>query len=453
MEPFKFYLITDTHYFASKLGCHGEAYKEFMTGEQKCYAETEAINKAAFKWLNEAQDADTVLIAGDLSFNGEKESHLEFIELLKALKKAGKRIFVITAGHDFNDHPFCFDDEGRHEPEGTKREELFDLYYEYGFEDAIAVDRDSLSYVAQLCDGVRLLALNNDGDKTESKTYTARQIEWILEQTKKAREDGQMMIAMNHYPLVPANPIFGLVGDAVMKNADYITSLLADEGVHLAFTGHMHNQSIKMKISEHGNRFWDVCTGSLIGCPASMRLVTVKDKAHVDIKTLPVPEFEWDMEGLTNDEYFTRQFDIMINTMLDAAEHDPARILRKVGMHDAPAALEKLVGVFGKAINNATLGDVASKLHVKAPESIKEKPFRELALEIVRNMFLGNAPFVEGTDEYEIIFAVLKRLSPVFAILSKTVKVGGKPLNVPELVKYTVGHYGVDENNTELTLC
>ena len=39
------------------------------------FAETAAINEAAFAWLAKADDADFVLIAGDLSFNGEKKSN------------------------------------------------------------------------------------------------------------------------------------------------------------------------------------------------------------------------------------------------------------------------------------------------------------------------------------------------------------------------------------------
>ena len=62
MDPqtFRFLLITDTHYFAEKLGCRGEAYDEFMAYEQKCFAETEAINEAAFRWLNGTDLADAV---------------------------------------------------------------------------------------------------------------------------------------------------------------------------------------------------------------------------------------------------------------------------------------------------------------------------------------------------------------------------------------------------------
>lgn len=447
MKPLKMFVITDTHYFASKLGCWGEEYKKFMMYEQKCFAETEAVNKATFKWLEGAKDADIVLIAGDLSFNGEKESHLEFIELLKSLKESGKAVYVITAGHDFNDTPFAFNETGRIQPEGTKREDLFDLYYEYGFKQAIAVDKENLSYVAQLGDGVRLLALNNDGNEECGHTYTPEQIDWILQQTKKAREDNQIMIAMNHYPLLPGSPVFELMGegDIFMKNSDKITTMFADEGVHLCFTGHMHNQSIKKKVTETGNVFWDVCTGSLIGCPASIRLVEIKDEHTAHIKTLPVPEFQWDMEGLTNDEYFQRQFDMMISSMLDSMEHDPERFLRKIKAYNE--SLLKPVSKIGKWLNKVTVGKICKLLLVKCPEKLKNKLFRELALEIVRNIFVGDAPYTQGTQEYTAIMGVIKRFSPILKKVGKKLSKNGKEIDLINIIKHTIGNYGVSDNN------
>lgn len=451
MKPFKFYLITDTHYFAPKLGCHGEEYDNFMQFEQKCFAETSAINKAAVKWLSESEDADTVLIAGDLSFNGEKESHFEFIELLRELKSAGKKIFVITAGHDFNDHPFAFDDEGRKEPEGTKREELFDLYCEFGFSDAISVHKDSLSYVAQLSEGVRLLALNNDGDSENKHTYTPSQIQWILEEIRKGREEGQMMFVMNHYPLLPACPVFDLIGDAVMPRADEVTTMFADEGVHLGFTGHMHNQSIKLKTTEKGNKFYDVCTGSLIGCPAFMRLIEIQDKSAVKIDSIPVPDFEWDTDGLTTEEYFRRQFDMMINTYLDCMADDPERLMRKLRLPDKDI-LKKVLSFFGKKLNTSTLGSVCKMMLVKCDDSIKDRPLRDFLTEIVRNVFVGNAPYTENTPEYKAFMGVIGRLSPVLFLVKKTVNVNGKALDIKEMLRLSLGNYGVDEYNTTLVL-
>lgn len=451
MKPFSLYVITDTHYFSSALGCRGEEYDKFMQFEQKCFAETQAINEAAFRWLGDAHDAETVLIAGDLSFNGEKQSHVEFLRLLKKLKESGKRILVITAGHDFNDKPFAFDETGRLTPEGTDRSELFDMYYDYGFSDALAVDRESLSYVSQLTDGVRLLALNNDGNYAVGKTYPARQIEWILRQTKKAREDGQMMIAMNHYPLIPGSPVLGLIGDAVMKNAKSITELLADEGVHLCFTGHMHNQSVKLRTSAAGNRFWDVCTGSLIGCPASMRLVTVNSPADVEIKTLPVPAFEWDFGGLTQEEYFTRQFDMMINTYFDCLANDPERLCGKLGLPSSPAICAVMKRI-GGLLNGASVGGVCKKLAVRCPEEIRKAPLRPLLMSIVRNIFVGDAPYVCGTPEYEAIMGIFDRLHPLLLPIEKALASKGTKTDLRNMVELTIGNTGVSDYDCRLRL-
>ncbi|MBQ4243410.1 MAG: metallophosphoesterase, partial [Clostridia bacterium] len=73
MKPLKFYVITDLHYFKNSLGAYGEVYENKMDFEQKCFAETQAINEAVFAWLEKADDADIVLIAGDLTYWGEKE--------------------------------------------------------------------------------------------------------------------------------------------------------------------------------------------------------------------------------------------------------------------------------------------------------------------------------------------------------------------------------------------
>ena len=99
-----------------------------MDLEQKCFGETQSINEAAFEYLSKSNEADILLIAGDLSFNGEKESHKAFSAMLKDFKeKTGKQVFVVTAGHDCNEKPFAFNETGRLAPEGTSFDELYDI--------------------------------------------------------------------------------------------------------------------------------------------------------------------------------------------------------------------------------------------------------------------------------------------------------------------------------------
>ena len=451
MKPFKFYLIADPHYFKNSLGASGREYDEFMRYEQKCYAETECINRAVFKWLGDADEADTLLIAGDLTFNGEKESHLEFIELLRDLQKKGKKIYVITADHDCKDDPFAFGENGRYQPEPTKYDELFDLYYDFGFSDAIAVDREHMSYVAQLADGVRLLALCNDGDVNQSHRFDEKHIEWIKEQTKKAREDGQMMFAMNHYPLLPGQPILSVVSGTIQKDAEAVTRLLADEGVHLVFTGHMHNQSINVRTLENGNKIYDVCTGSIIADPSVIRLVEIEDESTVHIQTIPTPDFDWDTGGKTCKQYLSDLFDNMLVNMFADLRDNPYNVLRRLGLGEK-TKLFPIVSRVGKKLNKITVGGFCRQLFIKCrDEEVRNMQLKDYAAELVRNMFEGNQTFKAGTPKGDVFIAFLDRMRPIFKkIKAKTFD--GQPADIYELLLNSAGNYDIDDYNATLIL-
>ena len=451
MEPFKFYLIADPHYFASKLGAYGKEYDEFMHYEQKCFAETQSINEAAFAWLENAHDAENVFIVGDLVFNGERESHKEFIEHLYRLKASGKRVFVVTADHDFKqtrEECFAFDDTGKTHPENLPREELFDLYKDFGFGDAIAVDRQHLSYMAQLSDGVRLLALNNDGASDGGRHFDEEHIAWIKEQTAKAREDGQTMIAMNHYPILPGQPIFALVGSTYQEDGKAVADLLADEGVHLIFTGHMHMHSVNEYVTEQGNKLYDVCTGSLIADPSVIRLVTVEDESTVDIKTIDAPDFEWDTGGKTCKEYLRDMFDRMIVNVLYDMAYDTERMMNKFHLEKK---LKPVLKAIGKILQKTTVGGLGRMLFIKTDKSIRKEKVKDVAAELVRVIFEGNQYFKEGTPMGDALLAVFGRLRPVFKKINAK-NFDGTPADVYELLKNSAGNYDIDDYNCVLKL-
>lgn len=451
MKPFKFFVVTDTHYFAKSLSASGKPYEEFMDFEQKCFAETPYINDAVFDYLAKQTETDTILIAGDLSFNGEKASHEEFSALLKKVRDAGKKIYVVTAGHDIEQNPFEYTDEGRQHVECVQFADLYDYYRDFGYDDAISFYKENLSYVAQLADGVRLLVLCNDSAEKKNIAYTDELLAWAKEQMNKARADGQMMFAMEHYPVLPGQPILTLIPDARQKESKKLYTLLADNGVHLIFTGHMHNQSINMVETENGNKFFDVCTGSVIGCPAFMRLCTIENEDTVRIESIPVPDFEWDTKGKDCTVYMREQFERMIRTLVSSMQDDPARILRKFG-GDKPK-LHKIVSVVGKALNNWTVGRVAKIFFVKAHKDIKDRKFIDLVVDIARNAFEGDQPFVEGTPAGDTVLKVFIRLKPVFKILNKKLHGSqGEEIDMYELLKHSLGNYGISDYNAVLKL-
>ncbi len=450
MKELKFYLITDTHYFENSLGAYGKEYDEFMRYEQKCFAETQSINEAVFAWLNRASDADTVLIAGDLSFNGERESHRGFVRLLQGLRNAGKKVYVVTADHDFNDKPFAFNETGRIQPEGTKRDELFDIYSDFGFGSAIAVDREHLSYVAQLGEGVRLLALNNDGSRDNKRNFDAAHIQWIKEQAQKAREDGQMMFAMNHFPLLPCQPVFTLISSTMQKQSANAAQVLADAGVHLVFTGHMHQQSINEYISPSGNKLYDVCTGSIIADPSVIRLVTITDKSTVEIKSIPTPDFQWDTKGKSCKQYLQDTFDAMIINILEDMKNAPENVMRKFGIKQS-GATRFCIKTAGRVLNSIKISTLCRLMFIRFPKALKDITLKSYAVELVRGIFEGNQKMVAGTSEGDVFLAFLKRINPILKRLSLKTFNGGKA-DLFDLLKNTAGNYGTDDYNAVLKL-
>ena len=449
MKEFSFFVVADTHYFKNSLGAYGKEYENFMDYEQKCFAETESMNIALFDYLAANDKADTIIIAGDLSFNGEKESHKAFSALLRDFKqKTGKRIFVVTAGHDADTNTFAYDDTGRISPEGTKFDELYDFYREFGYDDAIAFNREHLSYVAELSDDIRLLVICNDTAEGSNQEYDDDFCDWIEKQADKAREDGKLMLAMEHYPVLAGQPILNVFPDARVKNSKKFVELLADNGVHLIFTGHMHNQSINLTHTEKGNNLYDICTGSAIGCPAYIRHITVKDKDTIAVRSIPVPDFEWDKRGLSCEDYLKEQFDRMLKTYLYSIEKDPQRFFNKLNIKYNPA-MEKPVRFVGRKLSSLRLGTIGKLLMIKIDRSIKDKNFFDFAIEIVRNIFVGNQPFVEGTPEGDALLSLFKKIKPFV----KTIKGSqGEEFDTYELLKHTVGNYGIDDYNAEIKL-
>ena len=441
MKPFKFYLVTDTHYFEPSLGCSGEAYENYMRNEMYCLAESSEIVRAVFARIAEDTETDTVIIPGDLSKDGEKQSHISFIKELKKLKASGKKVFVITAGHDYNDNPGGYVGSEKVPVEGTTLDELYDLYYEFGYSEALSVDRQTLSYVAEVAEGVRMIAFNCDSDRSLKGNIDDRLLDWAKTEIDRAKADGCFIFAINHYPIIPSVPVFDLIGDAHIRNWRRVASFLADNGVHLAFTGHMHIQSINEFYSDSGNKFVDICTSVLVGSPAKYRHITIEDENTVEIKTVDVPEFGRDLGGKTPEEFFDARAEwAAVN-----------RINRALGGSEGMVKFLKQRA--SKIFNNKTLGQLGRMLCIKVDPSIKDKKFTTFAGEMARDIFKGDQPYVEGTPEYDAVNRFLSRFGFVLGKVSKKLAKDGEAPDLKAMVLGTIGNSkGFSDNNATVKL-
>lgn len=404
VESFSFFLVTDTHYYDTSFRRTGNAYENRSRTDQKCVAETPAIIDAGFEQLAADRDTEVILIPGDLVYRGEYQSHVGFRERLYRLKEQGKRIYLITARHDYceDGEPVEFEGEELIPVKGMPRAELRDFYKDFGFGDAISEHKESMSYVAQLADGIRLLALNCDGDCKDFKGIWDNQMQWALEQIRKAHDEGQYIFAMTHYPLLPFSPIMNLIGDAKLTDWEKRANEFADAGLDLIFTGHMHAQAVTDYTTKNGNKITDVQTGCFVGCPCAYRRVTFNADNTAEIKSYTIHDFDYDKQGKTAAEYFRWRFDRMINWKMDEILPAPAK----------------------KILDKFTLKKLGGLLWFKVDKSIENRLAKDVGVELVRNIFIGNEPYVKGTPMYEAMAKLLKRLHPVTHIVER--KMGAK---------------------------
>lgn len=429
MQNLNFYLVTDTHFFDPSFKRSGAAYEKRSISDQKCVAETPAIIDAGFKQIADDKETNIILIPGDLVYRGEYQSHIGLRNRLYKLKEQGKKIYLITARHDYDDNDsFEFDGDKMLPVKAMPRDELRDFYKDFGFDGAISEHKESMSYVAQLADGVRLLALNCDGDCKDFKGLWDNQMKWALEQIKDAHRTGNYIFAMTHYPLLPFSPIMNLISDSHLTDWEKRANQFADAGLDLIFTGHMHAQAVTEYVTENGNKITDIQTGCFVGCPCAYRKVTIKDST-ADIKSYTINDFDYDKQGKSAREYFQWRFDRMI-------DYKMKEILPKPAM---------------KILNKLTVKKICNLLWFNPDKSIQNILAKDLGIELVRNIFIGNEPYVKGTAVYEAFEKLLNRLSLIIHIAEK--KAGKKNKVLSDLKSFLLCTIGDEkQRDWDLTL-
>ena len=420
-DPLKIQFITDLHYYSRKGGTEGSAYEKAEAKSQKIIKDSDLVIKAGFDILCEDTSTDIIVLAGDTTKDGEIESHKEFIEMLRDLKKRGKRVYVITATHDYREGGVTDGYDGDKKiqvPAVENRHDLWDMYYEFGPEEAIATFEKSLCYVVQLAPGYRLFALNDDTNEKEDgrgSGYSDECMQWIMEQLEDAKKNDQYVIAMTHHPMISPSPFYQIIGGGNMqKNHEVTREIFADNGLHCMLTGHTHVHDIYVVTTEKGNKFYDIACGAMLGCPPVMRNVTF-DPANGEIRTdtiiiKDVPGL--DTKGQPFDEYMKNFFFGMIREVITAAATDIDHLAEMTDAFSVPGEKVKKLGwiikPIAKFINKLTFKKIwrlckkESGLKKKDIADIADNRVVDFIIELIQNLYCGDSPYTPDTREYKI---------------------------------------------------
>ncbi|MBR3817439.1 MAG: metallophosphoesterase [Clostridia bacterium] len=217
---------------------------------------------------------DVILIPGDITDNGLDAEHAYMAAKFAAFEAVtGKQVYVIPGNHDF------YTSRG-----GDFTPAEFKALYAFAYSDAIAVDDVTASYVADINDEYRILAI--DATKPgANQNLDERLYSWIEAQLKAAKAEGKKVIAMSHYNLMEHLILMDkLHKGSVLTSSMNLPELFAQYNVKVTFTGHSHEHDIKAYTGSNGNTIYDAVTTSINAYPCSYREVTFGDSIKFETK-------------------------------------------------------------------------------------------------------------------------------------------------------------------------
>lgn len=229
-----------------------------------------------------ASKPDYVLIPGDLSYNGEKASHLYVATKLAELEANGIQVYVVPGNHDVNNSSAKTYVSGEGQPTSTITDKAFEsIYGEFGYNEAVKTldyGTDSMNYMAYLSNDIALIAVNSTVYKTNTGALTSGVLDFIKDCAQEAIQSGH-----NNLLLMSHHMIMNHVDDQTLLDPNHVGNqtqgyplledvyqVLEDAHVHAVFTGHTHINSIAHLPQQSGD-LYDISTGSLCAYASPIR--------------------------------------------------------------------------------------------------------------------------------------------------------------------------------------
>ena len=296
----KMFVTTDIHYLADSLHDNGPAYQKYIAtsdGRQLNYV-TEITD--AFAAEVETQKPDILIVSGDLTNNGEKESHLKLAEMFGEIeKKAGTRVYVIPGNHDI-ENPWARSIQGEEQyvTDYISSGDFESIYEDFGYKEAISRDKTTLSYLAAPSKDVWLLMLDTNVYKTNIQygspaaygQISQETFQWIRECSELAKKSNAQMITVMHHNLLKHSPILSY--GFTLDNYEEALDVLKECDVKLVLSGHIHIQDIKSSKDEE-NPIYDVVTSALCTYPQQYGVLEYDPAQGLDYHTSRVDVESW----------------------------------------------------------------------------------------------------------------------------------------------------------------
>ena len=309
-EPPYFIIASDLHYQSPLMTDFGEAFQNFVRNDDGKVVEYVDSITDAFLAETAGKQPDAPILSGDLTQNGEKVNHEELAKKLRLLESQGVPVVVIPGNHDIN-HPSAASFEGteKKKADNINAEEFYSIYREFGYDEAMDRDGNSLSYIYQADERYWLIMLDSCQYDPENKIGGRIQKEtllWMEKWLERAREEQVMVIPVAHHNLLKESTLYP--EDCTLENAVQVIDLLEQYGLPVYISGHLHLQRVK----KHGNGgpsqaeesygIYEIVSDSMVIPPCQYGELRWQEDGSVQYETCPVDVAGWAAsQGITDE--------------------------------------------------------------------------------------------------------------------------------------------------------
>ena len=413
----KIVVLSDIHVMAASLldSPDNTAWQEDLANNKKMQDLSIPIFDALVEEIVQEQP-DLVLITGDLTKDGEIESHDYVVKKLTEIENSGIPVYVIPGNHDrgWQEGAKKYENNTSSATKYMSESRFRNYYTPFGYGEGSEVHDSSLSYTTEPFPGLTLIGLDS-GQSAFVKTET---INWLKEKALDAKEKGNQVILMVHHSVIPHfygqeffQP-YSVIQDEEIddeQELSFLARALFETGVKVVLTGHYHVSDITC-YHQADQELYDICTGSPLSYPCDYRVLTFDDH----FKTLNI---------------VTKS------------------IKELVGYEDFPTyAKERLQ----TAVYNWAL----KKLHDYVGD---DQTTNQLLAQLIANMFVihaeGNEPENPASAEATLLFDAIMQLSPLFSDMV-AVMVNQLGLSMQSMLGDYPSEYDKDNvvNDRELTI-
>lgn len=328
------WIVTDLHYLSQDLFDDGEAFsyiektaagKDLRYGKERMEALQRQIEQEKPKLL---------LVSGDLSLNGEKQSMVELADAFAAIEKLGTEVLVIPGNHDIaSGWARAFKGDQQEVVEQVSAAEFAELFASFGYQQASSRDKESLSYLAKPFTNLWFLMLDSNiyadgvgqGAPTTNGRLKKKTLNWIENELKAAKAAGVRVIPVIHHNVLDQNKRHSK--GFTLDNAVDVKVLFERYGIAFGFSGHTHAQNIRQeKLGQ--TLYTEVVNGAFSIYPAVIGKLSVSDsgvdyqKSQLDNRFFMTSEGEVNPDLQDHRTYLQAVFDHSSDLMVHRSLFD-----------------------------------------------------------------------------------------------------------------------------------